>query len=265
MGSLFNPLTLLVLALLAMAIGLVRLLLRLVDRGARSAVRVVATSSRSLFGPGGPPSELTRRLRERHPELTRGYGNGTGLAFRCFGCPGRLDFITNLTEIRFELNGTLKGHLEFSTPSFIARLAEDDPDAFRVRGSEELHQRIFKDPALPKMLRDWGVSFEWKVQPAEFFLQLRALPLYEEELWRWIKGSHALLQAVLGTGPRPEAQITRIAAADLNQSQCQVCGASLGQGQVVYCVGCATPHHDDCWAYAGGCSTFACQERRSVR
>ncbi len=38
---------------------------------------------------------------------------------------------------------------------------------------------------------------------------------------------------------------------------CQVCGEPiLGGG--VRCVRCDTPHHADCWAYAGGCSTFGC-------
>jgi hypothetical protein len=51
----------------------------------------------------------------------------------------------------------------------------------------------------------------------------------------------------------------------LAQSPCHVCGASLGQGTVVYCSRCATPHHEDCWTYAQECSTFACRERRFVR
>jgi hypothetical protein len=171
----------------------------------------------------------------------------------------------DLTEIRSELNGPLKEHIEVSTPSFFTRLAEDDPNAFRVRGSESLYRQVFKDPSMAAMLQGWSVSFEWNVQPTEFFLQLRALPRNEEELWRWLKGSYALLQAVLGTGGRPEAQITRISPAELSGSFCQVCGGSLGQGVVAYCVRCATPHHDDCWAYAGECSTFACQERRCIR
>jgi len=262
-------LTFLVLAFLAGVItgvvGMLRLLVRMADRGAQQALRAAASSTRSLFGPGGHPGDIARRLRERHPELSQGPGNGSGLSFQCSGCPGRLDFILDLTEIRFELNGRLKEHIEVSTPSFITQLAEDDPNAFRVRGSQSLYRQVFKDPAMAAMLRGWSVTFEWKAQPTEFFLQLRDLPRNEEELWRWLKGSFALLQAVLGTGSRPEARITRIPPAQLEGSTCQVCGGSLGQGVVVYGVRCATPHHDDCWAYAGECSTFACQERRFTR
>lgn len=38
---------------------------------------------------------------------------------------------------------------------------------------------------------------------------------------------------------------------------CRVCGTGLAT-QVVGCPRCDTPHHADCWDYAGGCSTYAC-------
>ena len=43
--------------------------------------------------------------------------------------------------------------------------------------------------------------------------------------------------------------------------RCQVCGSELTE-RVVRCVKCRTPHHRECWEYAGECSTFACRERR---
>lgn len=46
------------------------------------------------------------------------------------------------------------------------------------------------------------------------------------------------------------------------QAVCKVCGDSLDNGEVVYCRLCNTPHHRDCWRYFGGCSTYACGERR---
>jgi hypothetical protein len=41
---------------------------------------------------------------------------------------------------------------------------------------------------------------------------------------------------------------------------CQVCGCGLERG-VVKCVECGTPHHLDCWNYAGKCTTYACGNR----
>jgi hypothetical protein len=239
------------------------LLFRAADRSARIFNRALQSAARSRFGDGGPPDEIARRLRERHPELSK--GTGTGLTFACSGRRGRLDFISDLTEIRFALDGQPKESLEVSTPSFISQLAEDDPDAFRVRGSDALYREVFKDPALLKMLRDWHVSFEWSVRPTEFFLLLRSQPRDEEELWRWLKGAFALLQSLPGVGAESAIQLTRASTSTLAESSCQVCGSGLGQGTVVYCVRCATPHHDECWTYAGQCSTFACREDRYSR
>jgi hypothetical protein len=47
------------------------------------------------------------------------------------------------------------------------------------------------------------------------------------------------------------------------ESQCQVCGEALA-GDLVYCAGCKTPHHRECWQYFGGCSTYACGQKRFV-
>src|SRR5262249_50513385 len=107
--------------------------------------------------------------------------------------------------------------------------------------------------------------FEWIVRPGEFFLQLRALPQSQEELWRWLKGAYRLLQALPGIGGETKAAVTRVPPSMLAGSVCQICGATLGQGAVVYCIRCATPHHEECWTYVGQCSTFACTERSFAR
>lgn len=36
------------------------------------------------------------------------------------------------------------------------------------------------------------------------------------------------------------------------------------RGVVVSCPSCATPHHEDCWEYLGGCSTFGCASASTV-
>jgi len=50
---------------------------------------------------------------------------------------------------------------------------------------------------------------------------------------------------------------------DAVESQCQVCGEPLVQ-DLVYCASCHTPHHRECWEYFGGCSTYACGQKRFV-
>jgi hypothetical protein len=45
-----------------------------------------------------------------------------------------------------------------------------------------------------------------------------------------------------------------------------VCGERLGTGAVViHCQGCHTPHHKECWRYAGGCAIYACGSRRAAK
>jgi hypothetical protein len=50
---------------------------------------------------------------------------------------------------------------------------------------------------------------------------------------------------------------------DAEESKCQVCGEPLAK-DLVYCGGCRTPHHRECWEYFGGCSTYACGEKKYV-
>jgi hypothetical protein len=40
---------------------------------------------------------------------------------------------------------------------------------------------------------------------------------------------------------------------------CQICGEAMVR-DIVLCRRCKTPHHRDCWHYAGNCSTYGCGE-----
>jgi len=50
---------------------------------------------------------------------------------------------------------------------------------------------------------------------------------------------------------------------DAAQSQCQICGEPLVT-DLVQCASCRTPHHRECWEYFGGCSTYACGQKKYV-
>src|SRR5204863_6334359 len=101
--------------------------------------------------------------------------------------------------------------------------------------------------------------------PSPFVLLIHAQPGDEEELWRWLKGAFRLLQAVPGFDLAEPVSLPSPTRYSPAEGECQVCGVSLGQGAVVRCRRCATPHHEDCWAYTGECSTFACRERAFIR
>ena len=259
----FAAVALIVGAIITIIVTLARVIFRVGDRSARRVHRAMLRTSGSLFGPTGSPGELCRRLLEKHATLTPGqYG---GLAFSGSGCRGRLDFISDRTEIRFDLDDRGQPALEVATASFISQIAEDDPEAFRVRGSESLHRRMFAGGDLRRMLHDWGVPFEWTLGPSTFTLMIHALPGDEEELWRWLKGAFRLLQSIPGFEDDAPIQFPAVSRFSAAEGECQVCGVTLGQGTVVRCRRCATPHHEDCWAYTGECSTFACKERAWIR
>jgi hypothetical protein len=50
----------------------------------------------------------------------------------------------------------------------------------------------------------------------------------------------------------------------LVRARCGVCGSGMSS-RIVLCPRCGTPHHEECWTYAGGCSTYACGASRSIR
>jgi hypothetical protein len=45
---------------------------------------------------------------------------------------------------------------------------------------------------------------------------------------------------------------------------CKVCGEEI-VSDMVYCQRCKTPHHGECWSYAGACSVYGCQEKSYSR
>jgi hypothetical protein len=69
-------------------------------------------------------------------------------------------------------------------------------------------------------------------------------------------------QAIASYGVGIDVLHTSSAAAD---AVCKVCGDPFDGEEIVFCRVCDTPHHRDCWRYFGGCSVYACGERRFNR
>lgn len=59
--------------------------------------------------------------------------------------------------------------------------------------------------------------------------------------------------------PAPAPVAARaLGALPVAHARCPVCATSLAH-DVVQCARCETPHHRECWEYAGRCAVFACQ------
>ncbi len=46
--------------------------------------------------------------------------------------------------------------------------------------------------------------------------------------------------------------------------RCPYCASDLAAPEALVCRSCETPHHQECWDDAGGCTTYACGERVGV-
>lgn len=82
--------------------------------------------------------------------------------------------------------------------------------------------------------------------------------------------SRALLERIVAAGTeltaalleaRPSSVLIWEEPSAAAPGRCPVCGSPL-HGTLTRCRTCRTPHHSECWQYAGGCSTYACGQRQ---
>lgn len=66
-----------------------------------------------------------------------------------------------------------------------------------------------------------------------------------------------LVQARRVLGVRVRQEAPGALPAEAVEGSCPVCGEGLEAG-VVECAGCRTPHHGECWEWAGGCAVYGC-------
>jgi len=85
-----------------------------------------------------------------------------------------------------------------------------------------------------------------------------------EALEDFVELSAELFVAALKPKPSGIEFVGAVKELDVAASQCQVCGEALA-GDLVQCPSCRTLHHRECWDYFGGCSTYACGQRKYVR
>ncbi|HEX7899604.1 MAG TPA: hypothetical protein VF950_17680 [Planctomycetota bacterium] len=86
-------------------------------------------------------------------------------------------------------------------------------------------------------------------------------PESELTVRKLLQAAEAVLESV---GPRVAEGVLWIEVRHDAVSVCQVCGSD-DEGRRVVCRSCRTPHHADCWTYAGRCSTYGCGGKETVR
>ncbi len=130
------------------------------------------------------------------------------------------------------------------------------------------NHRDVRDLITPEVQRDIRRLYDLKknndvyVAIANGRLLVKKLGLIRDE-----KTLHQLIDASLDLYDRTMAcegkgiEIISSFAASETEVVCQICGEPITE-EPVRCRRCKTPHHEDCWQYFGGCSTFACGGRR---
>lgn len=157
------------------------------------------------------------------------------------------------------------GSPEFDRSFFISG---NSPTAIREMLSSEVQHAIFKLGQLADRPPIYG-SRDIQVKFLGGVLTITK-PRYltnETHLDEFIRLSSELFEAALRTRSTGIEFVGEVAVdakePDADESQCQVCGEPLAK-DLVYCGGCRTPHHRECWEYFGGCSTYACGEKQYV-
>ena len=135
-------------------------------------------------------------------------------------------------------------------------------DMFFVQGEDRDHlHRILDVHAQSALLSLYGGLSELVVENQKFRVRAtqpvlnvaaQSLVLLQRFLGIAFAGVEFVDENVPASGP------VRICS----ESACPVCGEPL-DGKIVYCFRCQSPHHRDCWNYAGGCAIYGCGSLKS--
>lgn len=180
------------------------------------------------------------------------------------GLWGRLDFISDLTEINVATGDHLRQIVEIVPVGFPRNLFQGSGYLkMRARGSRAEYDRIFGSPAEEQVLLEVGTTYDLRLEPGGMTFRLHGLPNSAAVLGFWLACAYRMIDLIVGFDAA--VQVTEVADTLAENALCQICGSSLATGDVVRCRSCRTPHHESCWQYTGKCSTFGCGSVRFVR
>jgi hypothetical protein len=167
-------------------------------------------------------------------------------------------------------------HTCIATPPRLATLTNDDGLYESRTGNAEFDMRYSirtSDPAatagmLTEVVQQWAERLHRCPQSSPLVIEVqRGLfriaksadirrPLDLQDFVR--TGLELYDQALLGVSEGIEF-LNDQTAQPLEHVVCSVCGEEIAE-DLVFCRRCKTPHHRECWVYAGRCSTFGCGE-----
>lgn len=231
----------------------------------RRSYRQVARQFSGRFTPGGFFGQPTVRFRygDTFAALTEAslkgplHGRGTQLAI-------------NWSDARFRAEISCHVNLEYSTTFSAMQVIESGDSEFD-------HRLVIQGTDEQQVLRFLSDGVRWQI------IRLSKL-LGEDQLFISIGRGHICIQKLrplrsvaalqtfveLSLELYDQAMITQAVGiefidngevAALENVICKVCGEEIEGHEMVYCQRCKTPHHGECWQYAGACSVYGCLEK----
>lgn len=217
----------------------------------------------AVFEDEGDP-RIRFRIRDREAELEfRREGDGHPACSRIRvdlrgASPGSLIVVPAGLGDRlrglFNSSGTSVGSTEFDR-------------AFVVQASHPLLVRRLFAPEHRRRAMDsvWALSrfpeTRFELNPERLIVQVEKRLEAERDILALIESARTWVGLLWPDDE--EVGMTGVSVTLPAEARCPVCGSALRR-DVVKCAGCRTPHHRECWEYAGECSTYACRERRFV-
>jgi hypothetical protein len=236
-------------------------------------VRLVVALDRRLRRPPLPAyvREVAARLNARW--------NGSDLTYQISGREARLRLPsldpTGRLVVEVDLRGLSPGALKIVSRGWEGAVAE----RYRARdcrtGDREFDERYLilaspeslghdlfspdRRPRLVSAIRSIGRMGLPAIDLARECLRVAVQGSIQDEtmVGEFLHAAEEVTRALLSV--RPEEGIRWMGQTEEPGGLCQVCGSAMTD-RIVRCAQCATPHHEECWTYAGRCSTYACPE-----
>lgn len=183
-----------------------------------------------------------------------------------------------VVRLTVDLRGVSPGTLKIVQEGFFSpiarffgaqdlRIGDRSFDAFYVvkASPASLAAAVFGGPRRERLIetiRALGRSMSpvFDLSRERLRIQTSEVEVTRSLLERIVAAGTELAAAVLAARPAPILIWDEPAPA--KRGRCPVCASSL-DGAVTECRTCRTPHHHECWRYAGGCSTYACGQRQA--
>lgn len=175
-----------------------------------------------------------------------------------------LDFACGIATHRFGISSFLAGYRQQPVVIELPGGSKGEP-GYAFGFDEPRLRRLI--PAVTgrqlQQLEQWrgGTPVAVILAPPNVTVHKRTRLTTVGEVQEFVRQSVELFEHLRLQQPSEITFATSDEAQVIQQMRCQVCGESI-EHELVVCRRCQSPHHRECWEYAGGCSIYGCGEKQ---